>query len=196
MGNNFTGTGRLLVIAGIFLVVLGLLFLLGERIPGLGRLPGDIVIKREKFVFYFPLGTCLLLSLLLSLYWQFSPGGEKVNLYRTDGIVLRTRPLGEADKVLTLLSRDRGKIEVVARGARRPRNRLAAAAQPFSYLKILVFTGRSLDQLSQAEIVKAFGLIRENLVRMAYASFWSEFLDLLLPLEEENTGLFSLLWPG
>ncbi|HHU82800.1 MAG TPA: DUF2905 domain-containing protein [Firmicutes bacterium] len=67
MGNNFTGTGRLLVIAGIFLVVLGLLFLLGERIPGLGRLPGDIVIKREKFVFYFPLGTCLLLSLLLSL---------------------------------------------------------------------------------------------------------------------------------
>jgi DNA repair protein RecO (recombination protein O) len=119
-----------------------------------------------------------------------------VNLYRTDGIVLRTRPLGEADKVLTLLSRDRGKIEVVARGARRPRNRLAAAAQPFSYLKILVFTGRSLDQLSQAEIVKAFGLIRENLVRMAYASFWSEFLDLLLPLEEENTGLFLFTLAG
>ncbi len=68
MGNNFpAGIGRMLVIAGIFLVVLGVLFLLGEKIPGLGRLPGDIVIKREKFVFYFPLATCLLLSLLLSL---------------------------------------------------------------------------------------------------------------------------------
>ncbi|NLY88838.1 MAG: DUF2905 domain-containing protein [Firmicutes bacterium] len=69
MENNFTGIGRLLVIAGIFLVVLGLLFLLGGKIPGLGRLPGDIVIKRDKFVFYFPLGTSLLLSILLSLLW-------------------------------------------------------------------------------------------------------------------------------
>src|SRR5690554_1929461 len=113
-----------------------------------------------------------------------------MNLYRTDGIVLRTRPLGEADKILTLLTRDRGKIEVVARGARRPRNRLAAAAQPFSYLKVLIFAGKGLDQLSQAEIIKSFGPIRENLVKMAYASFWSEFLDLLLPLEEENSELF------
>lgn len=119
-----------------------------------------------------------------------------MNLYRSDGIVLRTRPLGEADKILTLLSRDRGKIEVVARGARRPRNRLAAAAQPFSYLRVLIFAGRSLEQLSQAEIIKSFGLIRENLVKMAYASFWSEFLDLLLPLEEENTGLFLFTLAG
>ena len=119
-----------------------------------------------------------------------------MNLYRTDGIVLRTRPLGEADKILTLLTRDRGKIEVVARGARRPRNRLAAASQPFTYLKVLIFAGKSLDQLSQAEIIKSFGLIRENLVKMAYASFWSEFLDLLLPLEEENTGLFLFSLAG
>jgi hypothetical protein len=68
MGNSFTaGIGRMLIIAGVFLVILGLLFFFGERIPGLGRLPGDIVIKREKFVLYFPLATCLLLSLLLSL---------------------------------------------------------------------------------------------------------------------------------
>lgn len=67
MGNNFTAIGRLLVIAGVFLAVIGALFLLGGRIPWFGRLPGDIIIKREKFVFYFPLATCLLLSLLLSL---------------------------------------------------------------------------------------------------------------------------------
>ena len=67
MGNNFAAIGRLLVIAGIFLLVLGALFLLGDRIPGLGRLPGDIVIKREGFTFYFPLATCILVSLILSL---------------------------------------------------------------------------------------------------------------------------------
>lgn len=119
-----------------------------------------------------------------------------MNLFRTEGIVLRTRSLGEADRILTILSRDRGKIEAVARGARRPRSRLAAASQPFSYLKVLIFTGRSIDQLSQAEIIRSFGLIRENLVKMAYASYWSEFLDLLLPLEEENTELFLFTLAG
>ena len=109
MGNNFTaGIGRMLVIAGIFLVVLGVLFLLGEKIPGLGRLPGDIVIKREKFVFYF-LCPCLLLSLLLSLCWQFSPGGEKMNLTeRWD--CPRTRPGRGTDP--DPVEQDRGKLRV------------------------------------------------------------------------------------
>lgn len=67
MDNYFSGLGRLLIIAGLLLLAIGILFFLGGKIPGLGRLPGDIVIRREKFTFYFPLGTCLLLSILLSL---------------------------------------------------------------------------------------------------------------------------------
>ncbi len=113
-----------------------------------------------------------------------------MNLYRSEGIVLRSRPLGEADKVLTLLTRDKGKMEAVARGARRPRNRLVGAAQPFSYLKVLIFTGKSLPQLSQAEIIRSFIAIRDNLVKTAYASYWMEILDHLLPWEEGNPELF------
>ncbi len=67
MDNYFSSLGRLLIIAGLLLLAIGVLFFLGGKIPGLGRLPGDIVIRREKFTFYFPLGTCLLLSILLSL---------------------------------------------------------------------------------------------------------------------------------
>jgi len=119
-----------------------------------------------------------------------------MNLYRSEGIILRSRPLGEADKILTMLTRDKGKVEVVARGARRPRSRLLGAAQPFSYLKVLVFTGKSLDQLSQAEIVRSFSVVRDNLVKTAYASYWMEILDLLLPLEEENGDLFLFTLAG
>lgn len=57
----------MLVILGVFLIIAGIGLSLAPRIPWLGRLPGDIVIKREGFTFYFPLATCILLSLVLSL---------------------------------------------------------------------------------------------------------------------------------
>ena len=63
---------RILIVFGLILVAVGLALLLVPKIPGLGKLPGDIVIKRENFSFYFPLGTCILISLILSLiFWLF-----------------------------------------------------------------------------------------------------------------------------
>jgi hypothetical protein len=59
--------GRMLVFFGILLVVVGLILSIGAKIPWLGQLPGDIYIQRERFTFYFPLATCLLLSLILTL---------------------------------------------------------------------------------------------------------------------------------
>ncbi len=60
-------TGKLLIVIGCVLIVSGALFLMAGKIPGLGRLPGDITIKKENFTFYFPLTTCILLSLALTL---------------------------------------------------------------------------------------------------------------------------------
>jgi hypothetical protein len=62
---------RLLILAGLILLGAGLLFLLFDKIPWVGRLPGDITIKREKFTFYFPLATCILISVILSLILWF-----------------------------------------------------------------------------------------------------------------------------
>jgi hypothetical protein len=59
--------GRLLIYVGLLLVVVGAVMLLAPKIPWLGKLPGDIVIRRENFSFYFPLGTCILISVILSL---------------------------------------------------------------------------------------------------------------------------------
>jgi hypothetical protein len=61
------GLGRTLVVLGLVIVVLGLLVSLAGKFPWLGRLPGDITIKRESFTFYFPLATSIILSLVLSL---------------------------------------------------------------------------------------------------------------------------------
>ena len=59
--------GKFLIVAGGLLVGIGVLFLLGGKIPWLGRLPGDIVVQRENFSFYFPLATSILVSVVLSL---------------------------------------------------------------------------------------------------------------------------------
>ncbi len=59
--------GRFLIIAGVVLVVVGVVLLLAPKIPWLGKLPGDLTWRRGNFTFYFPLGTCLLLSLVLTL---------------------------------------------------------------------------------------------------------------------------------
>ncbi|MDP2921532.1 MAG: DUF2905 domain-containing protein [Candidatus Omnitrophota bacterium] len=63
--------GKLLIFAGMGLIVLGILFTFGSRIPWLGRLPGDIYIKKENFTFYFPLATSILLSIALSIIMLF-----------------------------------------------------------------------------------------------------------------------------
>jgi len=62
--------GRMLIILGIVIVAVGVLLLLAQKIPYIGRLPGDIYVKKDSFTFYFPLTTCIIVSLLLTLvFW-------------------------------------------------------------------------------------------------------------------------------
>ena len=66
------GLGRSLIILGIIIFAFGIIIVFVGKIPWLGRLPGDIHIKRDNFTFYFPLATCILLSVLISLiFWLF-----------------------------------------------------------------------------------------------------------------------------
>ncbi|MFQ5952477.1 MAG: DUF2905 domain-containing protein [Candidatus Omnitrophota bacterium] len=63
--------GKYLIIFGLVLIILGGIFILSGKIPWLGRLPGDILIKRENFTLYFPITTCILASIILSLIFYF-----------------------------------------------------------------------------------------------------------------------------
>ena len=59
--------GKLLIFLGAFIILIGVLLLIGEKIPWIGRLPGDIVIRKKNFTFYFPLATSILISIILTL---------------------------------------------------------------------------------------------------------------------------------
>ena len=64
--------GKILLVAGLVLAGIGLLLMLSDKIGWIGKLPGDIIIKRENFTFYFPLATCILISVVLTLlFWLF-----------------------------------------------------------------------------------------------------------------------------
>jgi Protein of unknown function (DUF2905) len=63
--------GKVLIFLGLVLMALGIIFVFGGRIPWLGHLPGDIYIQRDRFTFYFPLVTCLIVSAVISLVLYF-----------------------------------------------------------------------------------------------------------------------------
>jgi hypothetical protein len=64
------GIGKLFVILGVVLILVGLAFMFGDRIPFIGKLPGDIFIKKEKFSFYFPITTSILISIILTILFS------------------------------------------------------------------------------------------------------------------------------
>ena len=76
---------------------------------------------------------------------------EQVNLYRDDAVVLRTQKLGEADRIVTLLTRRTGRVRAVAKGVRRTKSKFGARLEPFSHVDVQLYTGRSLDIVTQVE---------------------------------------------
>lgn len=77
--------------------------------------------------------------------------------YRDDGVVLRTQKLGEADRIITLLTRHNGRVRAVARGVRRTKSRFGARLEPFTHVDVMIHPGRSLDVITQAEVIRAYG---------------------------------------
>ncbi|MDQ3813961.1 MAG: DNA repair protein RecO, partial [Armatimonadota bacterium] len=112
--------------------------------------------------------------------------------YATRGVVLRVRTLGEKDRIMTLLSPERGKFDAVARGARQAKSKLRAVSQPFVLARFLLVQGRSLDIATQAEIEEAHIHITADLLKTAWATYCCELCD-ALPEQLPDAALFDLL---
>ena len=80
-----------------------------------------------------------------------------MSLYRDDGIVLRTQKLGEADRIITLLTREHGRVRAVAKGVRRTSSKFGARLEPFMHVDVQLYTGRSLEIVTQAETLAPYG---------------------------------------
>jgi DNA repair protein RecO (recombination protein O) len=121
---------------------------------------------------------------------------RKQRLYRTHAIVLKRMDLGEADRILTLYTRDEGKLRAVAKGVRKTTSRSAGHLEPFTLSDLLLAVGRELDVVSQAETLAAFREVREDLVLTTHAYYLAELTDLLTEDRMENRALFEALVDG
>lgn len=116
-------------------------------------------------------------------------------LYRDEGVVLRTAKLGEADRIITLLTCGHGKIRAVAKGVRRTKSRFGARLEPFMRADLLIAQGRSLDVVSQAESVASYAEpICADYDAYAAANVIVETTDKIVGTEEERVaGQYRLL---
>jgi DNA repair protein RecO (recombination protein O) len=113
-------------------------------------------------------------------------------IYSVEALVLRARDYGEADKILTLYTKEQGKVSAIAKGARKPKSRLRGGVQLFSHSRIVLYRGPSLDTVTLAETVQAFAPLREDLTFLSYASYLVELLDCAVPEREPHEGIFHL----
>jgi DNA repair protein RecO (recombination protein O) len=112
---------------------------------------------------------------------------------RVEAVVLRHTDWGEADRFLSLFTREQGKIRAVAKGVRRLRSRKAGHLEPFTCVTLMLARGRDLWIVTQAETVDAYQPLREDLVRTGYAAYTIELLDRFTYEEGENRPLYKLL---
>jgi DNA repair protein RecO (recombination protein O) len=114
-------------------------------------------------------------------------------LFRASGVVLRTIKLGEADRIITLCTKERGKVRAVAKGVRKTKSKFGARLEPISHVNVQCYEGRELHTVTQAETAHAFRGVREDLDRMRRALSMLEAVDNVLQEGEPNPRLYQML---
>lgn len=112
------------------------------------------------------------------------------------GIVLRSYPFGEADRVVVLLSPHHGKLRTVAKGVRKTLSRFGGRLEPFTHVELVLYEGRNLDTITQVEVVAAFPRLRDDLDKLNAASLMVEAVDAVAQEKESSVALFGLLSDG
>ncbi len=117
-----------------------------------------------------------------------------MSLYRDRGVVLRTYKLGEADRIVVLLTPGHGKVRAVAKGVRRTKSRIGGRVEPLSHVDLLLYEGRGeLDIVSQAETVEPWRPLREDLGRLSQGMAMTEAAEQVAQEREPSGPLYQML---
>lgn len=117
-----------------------------------------------------------------------------MSLYKDEAVVLRTMRLGEADRIVTLVGRNNGKIRAVVKGVRRTKSRYGGRLEPFSYVSLVIWKGKSdLHTITQAEVLDPFRAVKEDLDRLNLGSVMLEACDRVAQESEDSTRVLNLL---
>jgi DNA repair protein RecO (recombination protein O) len=114
-------------------------------------------------------------------------------LYRASGLVLRRTEFGEADRLLVLLTRERGKLRAIAKGVRRPTSRHSGNLELFAEVDLLLARGRELEVVSQSALMQPFRALREDLALVSYAYYLVEVTDAMLEPSDPAEEPYELL---
>jgi len=121
------------------------------------------------------------------------PSVEAVATYRDEGVVLRTMRLGEADRIITLITPEHGKVRAVAKGVRKTKSKLSGRLDLLTHVSLLCWRGRELDVITQAEVIDVFRPIREDLDKMPVAFTMLEAVDQVAVERHPMPELFKML---
>lgn len=113
--------------------------------------------------------------------------------FETEAVVLKQFDLGESDRLITLYTKEKGKIKAVARGARKGKKSRSGLVLPFSYHNFTLYQGRSLAKINHVDSIAMNSKLREDLDFMAFASAVSEYIERAGLEDEADQALFSLL---
>ncbi len=116
-----------------------------------------------------------------------------MSLFRDQGVVLRTIRLGEADRIVTLMTERHGKVRAVAKGVRRTTSRFGGRLEPLSHVTMMCWRGRELDVVNQVEVLDSFRTVREDLSRVAKAFTVLEVVDQIAQERHANSRLYDML---
>ncbi len=113
--------------------------------------------------------------------------------YSDRAVVLRTMPLGEADRIVTLMTESHGRVRAVAKGIRRTTSKFGSRLEPTTNVSLQLYIGRELDTITQAETIAHMGNIRDDLHRFGRANVMLETVDQVSPEKEPNAALYRML---
>ncbi|MEZ5207883.1 MAG: DNA repair protein RecO [Acidimicrobiales bacterium] len=116
-----------------------------------------------------------------------------MQLYRDQGVVLRTWKLGEADRIVVLMTKGHGKVRAVAKGVRKTRSKFGSRLEPTSHIAVQLYPGRELDTVTQVDSIDHFRAIRDDLDLLARAVPLLEAVDQLALEGEPNRRLYEML---
>jgi DNA repair protein RecO (recombination protein O) len=117
-------------------------------------------------------------------------------LYKDEGIVLKTLKLGEADRIVTLFTRENGKVRAVAKGVRKTKSRFGGRLEPFNRVALIVYRGRNLDTVTSADILTAHRELRDDLERLTAAAALADLVEKITPERERAFSVYELLLAG
>ncbi len=118
---------------------------------------------------------------------------DRSRISKTHVIVLRRRNFGEADRILTVYTPDRGKQEIIARGIRKTTSRKAGHMEVFAHASILTAKGRTWDIVTEASTVESYRYLRQDLDQISRANYVCELLDRFTEMDDDNRPLWDLL---